>query len=187
MTVARFKEECPGISATIERILGREAANEIASDYAVVADAGGNFEKGVVRDKGVSFNPRAGRILSIMISDGDIRDTRAFRVAMYATLFPHTTSSRIIPDELASDVQAVSNANDSHPEWIAVIALSLILDTVRHHHMTDMGNPERKAFFDSVESHPLLSREHNVARKLRNKVLHALKLQQRHLAGGVCR
>lgn len=186
MTVALFREECPGISATIERILGPDAAEAIASDYKVVADAGGNLENGVVRDQGVSFNPRVGRILSIMIVDGDIRDVRALRVAMYATLFPHSASSHMIPDELARDVQDVTTADTTSPAWIAVIRLSLILDAVRHHHMMVLKSSERAAFFDAVERHPLLTLNHTVGGKLRNKVLHALKLQRKRLAGSAC-
>jgi hypothetical protein len=62
----KFKSECPGVFGLLSRLLGEDAASALAVDYELVSQHDGNYEPAVIREEGVSYNPRIGRVLSIV-------------------------------------------------------------------------------------------------------------------------
>jgi len=183
MTLTRFRRECPGISATIDRMFEEEVAERIALDYEAVSDAGGNKEAQIFREEGVSFNPRVARILSIVIQDGGLTGARELRVAMYATVSSVERVSHALSDELAGEVRSVLCAQDASSDWIRVIRLSLVLDRVRHLHMTNVDDSEKLVVLDEVGAQALRDCGAGVPERLVSKVSRAIQLQRQRVIG----
>jgi len=175
--VARFTQECPGLAGSLGRLYGLVVAEEFAHHYAVVADLGGNDELGVAREEGVSFNPRIARVLSLVIQYCDEITPHVLRVTAYSTL-PVDVE---VPTEFRSDVVAVREATPLSPAWVSCITLALMLDRVRHLHMTEIPVGEKESILSAVASSPLLTPGVGSPENLRLKVLHGLAMQRRRI------
>jgi hypothetical protein len=175
--VARFTQECPGLAGSLGRLYGRVVAEEFAQHYALVADLGGNDELGVVREAGVSFNPRIARVISLVIQDCDEVTPHVLKVTVYSTL----SLDADVPAEFRSDVSAVRESTLSSPAWVSCIALALMLDRVRHLHMADIPVRDKEVLLSAVASSPLLTPGVGSPENLRLKVIHGLDMQRRRI------
>lgn len=165
------------MAGSLARLYGREVADEFANHYVVVADLGGNHELGVVREEGVSFNPRIARVISLVIQDCDDVTPRVLKVAAYSAL-PVDVE---IPLEFQSDVLAVREATPSSPAWVSSVALALMLDRVRHLHMADIPVSDKERLLSTLESSSLLTPGVGNPEKLRLKVIHGVAMQRRRI------
>jgi hypothetical protein len=177
MTLERFTKECPGLAGSLARLYGKEVAAEFAGYYCEVADRAGNDELGVVREEGVSFNPRIARVISLVVQDCSEVTPRVLRAAAYSTLPPHVE----IPTDAYSDVVAVREATPSSPEWVSCVALALMLDRIRHLHMADIAIGEKERILSNVECSPLLTPGVGSPENLRLKVIHGVAMQRRRI------
>lgn len=177
MTLERFTKECPGLVGSLGRLYGKEVAAELASVYARVADLGGNDELGVAREDGVSFNPRIARVLSLVIQDCDDVGLRVLTVAAYSTL-PGEVE---IPADIRADVLAVREALPSSPPWASSVALAIMLDRVRHLHMSELPVSDKERVLSAIESSPLLTPGSGSSENLRLKVIHGVAMQRRRI------
>lgn len=78
MSLDRFTKECHGLAGSLSRLYGEAVAAQIAGDYCVAADLGGNLEPALPREEGVSFNPRIARVVSLVVQECDSPTRRFF-------------------------------------------------------------------------------------------------------------
>lgn len=178
MSLRLFTRECPGLLFSLGRFLDEPALQVLTDDYDRVVAAGGNDEEGITREEGVSFNRRVARILSLVVKEGGCRAPSDLRIAMYAS----TTHECVPPDDecLAAEVRRARAASTvERLEGIAaVVAASIMLDTVRHMHMTSFTTEERARRLGSLNVDAVLS---SVPQQLRDKLTHSISMQQRGL------
>ena len=177
MTLVRFTKEAPGLAGSLGRLYGHEVVERVALDYCAVADRGGNDELGVIREEGVSHNPRIARVVSLVIQDCKEVTPRVLRAAVYGTL-PLTQG---VPPELLPDLVAIREATPTSPEWAACVALALMLDRVRHLHMADIPVREKEGILFTVEASSLLTPGVGSPENLRLKVIHGVAMQRRRI------
>lgn len=171
----KFQSECPGVFGLLTRLLGEEPLRLLAKEYELVAQYDANYEPAVIREEGVSYNPRVGRVLSIVVQDGGLQERDAIRSAMYAC------APRLAPPEdlepLGSEARNLLSA-EPIPN---TIQLALELDFIRHLHMTTYSNEDRQKILTERAQSTLLPRLGKGSPALFQKVLHAITLQQRRL------
>jgi hypothetical protein len=177
-----FQSDCPGVFGIVSRILAETECDTVARDYEVAKSLGGNDEPGTTREQGVSFNPRLGRILSILIQDGHMHEVCVLRCALYASISPAETQLREnVPAELQELViQARGPSPASHVA--RAIQLAWALDDVRHLHMSDLSLAERLRMLQEYEEALHMHELPGVLEPLVVKLRHALTLQRRRLA-----
>lgn len=180
MSLARFTKECPGLAGSITRLYGLDAASQLAADYCVAADLGGNVEVGITREEGVSFNPRIARIVSVVIQDCGQVDLNMVRVAVYSSV--PVERGGAVPSNVVDDVVAVRDASATSATWVKGISLALSLDRLRHLHMAQFSQEEKLRVLDEVRGSPMLVPDSGAPEALRLKLLHAVELQSRHLS-----
>ncbi len=175
VSTTKFQSECPGAFGFLSRLLSEEAMRLLAQDYDLVVEHDGNYEPAVVREEGVSYNPRVGRILSIVAQDGMVHDQDSMRSAMYAC------APRLMPPEdlepLGSEVRNLLST-ESVPN---TIQLALELDFIRHLHMTTYSAEDRQKLLTERAESTLLARLGTGSPALFQKVMHAITLQRRRL------
>jgi hypothetical protein len=181
MSRCLFQSECPGTFGILSRTVSEADCGCIALDYEVARQHGGNAEPATKREEGVSFNPRLGRIVSILIQDGGIRDSATIRVALYASVdrTAEELAGFVPEDLLAAVLVARSTPAASLPG--RAIQLAWALDAIRHLHMSDLPVAERADFLRSCVDPRLLSNVSHELEPLATKVRHALTLQERRL------
>jgi hypothetical protein len=171
----KLKSECPGVFGLLSRLLGEDVALLLAADYELVTQHDGNYEPAVIREEGVSYNPRIGRVLSIVIQDGGIQERDSIRSAMFACA-PRLEP----PEELEPLGSEVRNLLSTEP--IAnTIQLALELDFIRHLHMTTYSVEDRQKLLTERAQSTLIARLGKGSAALFQKVAHAITLQQRRL------
>jgi len=185
MSLARFSKECPGLAGSLVRLYGDDVARQIATDYCVAADLDANVELGMAREEGASFNPRVARLLSLFIQECKVVQPSMLRVVAYLGVPSERIDS--VPPEVLADVIAVASASVASPEWVQGARLVLMLDTVRHLHMTTATPQEKERYLTEVSSSPVVQPGALSPEGLRVKLLHAVALQVRRLSGDVLR
>jgi hypothetical protein len=174
-SATKFQSECPGVFGLISRLLGEDKALVIAADYDLVTQHDGNYEPAVIREEGVSFNPRIGRVLSIVIQDGGVQECDAIRSALYAC------APRLEPPEELEPLGSEARNLLSTDPVANTIQLTLELDLIRHLHMTTYSVEDRQKLLAERAQSTLLPRLGKGSPRLFEKVAHAITLQQRRL------
>jgi hypothetical protein len=153
----------------------------LARDYELVRRHGGNAEPVTKRADGVSFNPRLGRILSILIQDGRIQDIATLRAAWYgATTLPESELESVVPSELR-ELVCQARALPAVSDMARAIRLAWALDTVRHLHMSVLSLAERSDLLQQHVEPSLLLDAPEHLEPLVVKLRHAITLQQRKI------
>jgi hypothetical protein len=164
MSEQSLLEGAPKLFVALKRFLTAQQLDSLAIDYSICAQNGGNFEAGMSREEGVSFNPRLARILSILIHDGRVRDIITLRAALYAGAASGSRegANLKVPSELKD---AVSQE---------VIKGVIALDTIRHLHQTNFSSQERDEILSKFNTCP-----GDTPEWLQKKLEHAILLQRR--------
>lgn len=171
----KFQSECPGVFGLISRLLGEDNALLMAADYDLITQHDGNYEPAVIREDGVSFNPRIGRVLSIVIQDGGVQERDSIRSAMYAC------APRLEPPEELEPLGSEARNLLSTEPIANTIQLALELDLIRHLHMTTYSVEDRQKLLTERAQSTLIPRLGKGSPALLQKVTHAITLQQRRL------
>lgn len=182
MKSSQLVVEAPALRRAIVKLLGEQAVPTIAIDYERAAALGGNMEHGIVREQGVSYNPRIARVASIAIEDGGIRDLAGVRIAIWSTI-ADVGALKILDDaairDRAADVLSGEKSSDS---LVNTIRAAAVLDTTRHLHMTTLGVEARRAYLCTDQYSDLLSDGMPIPSRLKLKLKHAVAMQKRLLA-----
>lgn len=177
-----FQSDCPGVFGIVSRIVAETECAAVADAYEVAKSHGGNDEHGTNREQGVSFNPRLGRILSILIQDGHVHDVNVLRCALYAsTSLTERDLHHVVPTELLEMVLQLQ-ARPVVSDAARAIQLAWALDGVRHLHMTDLPLVERMRLLKHYDEVLRLYGGSESVEPLVIKLRHAMTLQRRRLA-----
>jgi hypothetical protein len=177
-------QSSPGVTALIRRYLGDSGVTAISHEYTRAVMAGGNHEIGVIRDEGVSFNPRLARILTILLQEGKVREISVLCFALRCGQIKCDSTDNPLPSVYRSGygLREASLETTLSDATIALVASAYCLDAIRHLHMTTFSREIRGKFLEEIEksltqlSIPLSDSE--VPRRL----THAILLQRRRLA-----
>jgi hypothetical protein len=175
----------PKVFAALARFLTEPQLAALAEEYLYCAEHGGNAEPGIVREPGVSFNPRQARVLSLLVTDGGVRDVFILRAVLYAACLVKKCSEVVaydflVPEDLRTLVLAVVQGDFSLPS-VALIRGVIELDGLRHLHQTVYSIDQRRSLVASSEEILDLGMAHELPEWLRNKVMHAIVLQRRNI------
>lgn len=188
MTTQPFAADSPKVFQALARFLGPEELALVELDYSQAQALGGNSERGLMREEGVSFNPRLARIVSIIIRDLAVRDLLVIRASLYCAVLdagfgveqPQMVRGPEldVPAELQS---LVSDAALSSPTSEAALTIRgvIALDTVRHLHQGSWSEDERETTLLYAESLVRRLAERGPATQLAIKLNHAIELQRR--------
>jgi hypothetical protein len=172
----------PKICNALGRFLDQAQFEQLEADYQRCAELGGNTEPGLVREEGVSFNPRLARVLSLLVTDGGVRDAGTLRAVLYAAALAVISGAGLsVPPELVRVVTAVEETSPSLPE-AALIRGVIELDTIRHVHQLKCPVAERGAMLAEKEKFLQSGFLTLLPTWLRVKLEHALTLQLRNVA-----
>lgn len=182
MAQSTLADDSPKVFQALARFLGPDELALVADDYAVADNHGGNSELRLSREKGVSFNPRLARIMSILIHDLAVRDLATIRAALYSAVFDsgfgiswNPGMNPPVPPELQSLVSAGTLGQRVSGTIHGVIAL----DSIRHLHQGEWSDQEREDILARAEQivQSLVDSQHET--KLISKLSHAITLQRR--------
>lgn len=161
-----MREDAPALVTLLARAYGEGCIDLVSADYEQAALAGGNIElNGLVREEGVSFRPRLARIATLLMQEVPGLPLDTIRAAFYAAV---PASGPV--------ASTGEHQSDAYAEQLAIQ-----LDAIRHLHMTQL-DPEARGRALAV-AEELLSRSSADApvETLRQKLLHAIKLQRRNV------
>jgi hypothetical protein len=176
-----LRENAPKVFAVLARYLADPHLDQLAAEYFECVELGGNEEPGMVREEGVSFNPRMARVLSLLLTDGGVRDLDTLRVSLYAAS-PRAVqdSAHLAPTELRELVVAVWT-DPCAMLTAALIRGAIELDAVRHLHQTTYSVAEREEILAHTERTVLADPLSMLPEWLRKKLEHAITLQRRQI------
>lgn len=179
-------DDLPQVFTALRRFLSDDEWNELASHYRAVDALGANRDPEIIREDGVSFNPRIARILSILITDGQCQEYRAMVAAVWATLAYDQVcgyaprNSINYPARYFDRIELVIE-NPASDAVTACIRAALDLDRVRYLHITRLDLVQRKEILCSINSlysNKLLAM---LPTRLCDKVAHARSMQERRV------
>jgi len=186
MSIKLFKAQCPGVFTTLARLLEPTALFTISTDYGIAAMRQANQEPEMRRVDGVSFNPRLGRILMILLRDGGVRDPIVFRAALCALADITPGEYPELPNEVLALVQTIQDGGIGD-ERALLIRMACDLDAIRHLHMTSYSVEQRDQVLLAKEREEYLRCVPKHLEALAGKVLHATHLQRQRLARDIDR
>ena len=181
-----MRAEAPALVRLLERAFGDGCIDLFSADYERARGAGGNAERdGTGREEGVSFRPRIARILSILLKEVQGVQLQTARAAVYAAgqVAPPVEVAHEALGAFLSNRDVGSASLPRCPESCAV-ALAVELDAVRHLHMTQLDHEARTQQLSAAEKLASASSGIVPLDTLRQKLLHAIKLQRRNLGVG---
>lgn len=176
-----LRENAPKVFTALARFLPDPHLDQLAAEYFECVELGGNVEPGMVREEGVSFNPRMARVLSLLLTDGGVRDLDTLRASLYAAS-PRAVqdSADLTPPELRDVVVAVW-ADPCTTSTAALIRGVIELDAVRHLHQTTYPGAEREAMLARVEQTIVADSLVVLPEWLRQKLGTSISLQRRQI------
>ena len=176
-----LRENAPKVFTALARFLCEQQRAQMEVDYCACVELGGNAEPGMVREEGVSFNPRLARVLSLLITDGGVRDLNTLRTALYAAS-PKALQdgAHRAPPALREVIAAVWSDKYTAVEPTLIRGV-IELDAIRHLHQTTYPAEEREAMLARVELDLLIGSSLIVPEWLHRKLEHAITMQRRRM------
>lgn len=177
-------QSSPGVTALIRRYLGDSGVTTISQEYTQAVMAGGNDEVEVIREVGVSFNPRLARILMILLQEGKVREISVLCFAMRCGQIQCDRSDTPLPVVYRSvhGLREASQETDLSDSAVAVVASAYCLDATRHLHMTTFSRAIQGKFLEEVEKDLAQLSFSLTNPEVSQRLSHAILLQRRRLA-----
>jgi hypothetical protein len=141
----------PALAASLSAFFNGAELEFLFASYRLACEVSALNEDRVIRENGAAFNPRPARIAAILIKEGKIRDANTIAAAFLACGEPSKISGLQIADHILSlSKQAqhiIKNGAAVHntSAEALTIAYAIILDGIRHLHMTNMTHAEQLA------------------------------------------
>jgi hypothetical protein len=179
--ITTLHEIAPKVFIRLERFLDQDMLATIMDDYRICAEHGGNLEPGMVREEGVSFNPRLARILLLLVADGRVHDSSVLRAALYAASLSDAALSTQLHNLCGALLGLVRDARSAAPQTAggALIRGVIELDTVRHIHQTNFSSDERATMLKRAEAIHSCVVQAQAPEWVSTKLNHAIVLQRR--------
>ena len=119
-----LKDRSPALFGELNRRFSATEVEKIAEEFMFAEqEKNASFEKNLVREPGVNFNPRAARVLQLILESQSLQDTNALSTAL-----------KILGGEDLSP-----HAKDS----INLPYAAILLDDLRHLHMSTLSTAEK--------------------------------------------
>jgi hypothetical protein len=190
MTQATLAADSPKVFQALARFLSPEELASVAQDYAQADALGGNREPRLMREEGVSFNPRLARIMSILVHDVAVRELTIIRAALYVAAIDSGFGSANASEKtyatvpVPPDLMSIVNAEGTEFQACRTrdtIRTVIALDSVRHLHQGRWSTSEREGILANAEQtlQNLTTTQH--VPELILKLRHAIELQRRRL------
>ncbi len=178
-----MKSEVPGLTCKLGRVFGSEAIDWLEVHFDRVVQLGGNYEEGLMREEGVSFNPRVARIASLVLEHSDNPIIEVIAAAMWSLVPEQVAELQGNAPEVYDLVVGVFEQSEGSAvnPTSATIRAVLLLDRLRHLHMTSFAVAEKATVLQEAASSSVFSEEFPISQELRAKVEHAIRLQQRNV------
>lgn len=177
-----LQQHAPAVKRALERALEAPVLDEFIADFERVIERGAASERGIVREAGVSFNPRVGRLLGLLMGEAGLCDLLSLRALLWSTVVPPLELDQVPEGPVRTVVaQVISGAACGTPEAprVSAIRAVLLLDAVRHLHLSTVAREEKERLLH--EGQQQLGRDGAYADALRAKLSYALTSQRRLL------
>jgi hypothetical protein len=177
-----MRKKAPGLTLKLERCFEPAVIELLAHHYERVEAAGGNEELNMVREEGVSFNPRIARVASLMLEQLQ-QQAEAIAAAMWSLVdgdIESLATSDPVVYGIVTEVRQGEATGDLTPRAAVIIAVRE-LDRVRHLHMTHSSNHDKRDYLESLKARSIFSSADLISEVLRTKLQHAIGMQERCL------
>jgi hypothetical protein len=174
--------EAPALRGAVLKLFGTAGVSVIAADYERVAALGGNVEVGLNREEGVRYNPRIARVSQLALDEGGIRELSALRAVIWSTVSDAKALMELRDLDVRLMAQCVLSDDESAETSVLTIRAVLVLDRIRHLHMTVLDAADKLDYISSTSLRALLREGSLVPPNLRMKLQHAVSMQERLLA-----
>ena len=151
----RLAQDSPAVMGAIRRIFSAEDVLLFESLYQAAALAGGLDEGPVLRIPNASFNPRPARICKILMREVKEQDMQVLGAALLLSLpeqipvEPGFEQAFQFAHKLRSFIE--KPGYDTPHAIIERLHLAMLLDNLRHLHMTSLSPSEKEAVVESFE------------------------------------
>ena len=169
-----LKHDSPGLLGLVRQFLREDEVKQLAEVYCEACRCGALNESSVVRQPGISYNPRPARICQILINECSEKGLRVLGAAMYACAARNGESGSAFVEEwqIASRVRMeISNYRDGHrfelTEVEEAIFLAVKLDELRHMHMTPLPEEHKRDVYRQVKEKLVPSIVHSSSSRLK--------------------
>ncbi|MDZ4787070.1 MAG: hypothetical protein SGJ02_13435 [bacterium] len=158
--ISRFEEHCPKTFRAIAKTLALENRGESTEKliyfYQELWQSDAFDEFPIVREKGVSFNPRQGRICDLLLNEGKYSSVRPLLLALLSSARIEKISGKTI-EEYILDVQKIIHictqyCNLPMDPTLRDLVLAHWIDLVRHLHMTAIEKNSRIEIFAKIRA-----------------------------------
>jgi hypothetical protein len=174
--------DAPGFSALLRELLPPHLVTELANQYEQIHALTGHIEAYIEREEGASFNPRPARVARIVIEDGGLSDFVTVSIALWAG-----SSALPVIDPLPQGglVEALRKIQDPVLETaeltieLFTVALAVLLDDVRHLHMSKRTVDLAKDLLTRAEATAESASTVNLKSPIVKKLSHAIAMQRR--------
>ena len=148
-----FLSASPGLYSSLKRVLLEQELAEFSRVFSLVVALGASDEGKVHRKEGASYNPRPSRIVTIIAGDRTACNIKIFLTALWSCV---QEISEDVPREFRDTVGRIRTGLDE-PGKIqsvdeATVALALTLDQIRHLHMEQRSEIEKKTVLLRAET-----------------------------------
>lgn len=175
-----LSQDSPSLAQNIKRYLKPDEAEKVTYAYAVAAKHGALNETGVVRAPEASYNPRPARVAQILITELRNYDGNMLCCAILGCA--RIESEISLPEELADIQTMLAELRESMSiKNLAPVSLAaeaslyaIILDEVRHLHMTDFSIELMKDKISQVQALIESKESFKENQRLVEKIRHAL-------------
>lgn len=156
--MATLKISAPGLFGRLSRIMSPEDLSLLDSGFLVASNQGALLEPHLTREPGASFNPYPARICEILAKESGVKDTRTLLAAMFSCALINSTS--VVAEDFAEALELATAVSKSFINRVAItsdqsainILNALVLDHLRHLHMTDLEPAAQKDLLDFAKN-----------------------------------
>lgn len=128
-----LSHDSPQLAGHLRRFFSEMDRQALADIYKDVWKCGGCLDE-VLREPGVSFNPKPARLCCLLIQEGDVRDAELLSITLLSCV--PRNSPKLIPDS-ASAIRCRQTPIDTRLEPLYVVH---DIDILRHAHM-ELSSP----------------------------------------------
>lgn len=146
----RLAEDAPGLFKDLSRLFDVGQCGYLSDCYRAAAKVGALEEAPVVREDGVSYNPKPARVCSILLKECPRYPVRIYGCSFFAVL-PQVRLVTV-SSQFQSEVAALSTMGDITEAEPAIqnVYLSVFLDQIRHLHMTHFSDQRKRVEYEKA-------------------------------------
>ncbi len=174
--------DAPSFAALLREVLPAHLVGDIAVHYKQIRALNGHVEAYIERKPDDSFNPRPARVARILIEECRVCDFITVSIALWAgsSALPVADSAEDLA--LGEALQKIRSPDLKLAEMnleLVAVALSVLLDDVRHLHMSNLSTNRAKELLTRAEVAAESATNLDVSAVIIKKLQHAVGMQRR--------